>query len=132
MTPAEIWKQLTPSQRVTLLQETGSAVFGDLYKYGDDALESAGLKQRGHVTAAMSSGSARHALGRRGLLDIGQTIPMPTSAAGFHTPRTVTPLGRAVAEHGLAILRGQTAHGAKKKSAAQLDAEIAEVLGRKA
>jgi hypothetical protein len=103
VTPAEIWKKLTPSQRMTLLDDAGIRLGAD---YNNEALIRAGLKQRGHITPAFSSGSARHALGRKGLLKIGQTIAAPTTAAGFHTPRKVTTLGRAVVEHGLAILRG--------------------------
>jgi hypothetical protein len=97
---AKIWKQLTPSQRVTLLQELGPVSFDD-----HAAVVRAGLQKHGHF--ASPSGSARHALGRRGLLEIGQTITAPTSAAGFYTPRKVTTLGRAVAEHGLALLDGR-------------------------
>lgn len=130
-TVAQIWKKLTPSQRVTLLEETHPQLrYGDLHKYGDAALERAGLKQRGHVTAAMSAGSARHALGRKGLLDVGQTIAMPTSAAGFHTPRKPTALGQLVAEHGISLLGAPYEHAAKKKTPAQLDREIAEALAQ--
>ncbi|HSX23408.1 MAG TPA: hypothetical protein VLE97_11595 [Gaiellaceae bacterium] len=129
MTPAEIWKKLTPSQRVTLLAETHPQLrYGDLYRYGDPALERAGLKQRGHVTAALSSGSARHALGRKGLLDVGQTVALPTSAAGFHTPRKPTALGQQVADYGVSLLGAVPPHGAQKKTPSQLDREIAEVL----
>lgn len=99
--PAQIWKKITASQRVTLLHEAGLAY----YDYGDDALLRAGLRKRGHRIPALVSGAARHALGRKGLLDVGQTVAAPTTAAGFHTPRTVTALGRAVAEHGAVILR---------------------------
>ena len=101
-TAAQIWKKLTPSQRVTLLNELNLSYYG----YGDAALLRAGLKKRGHLLAALTSGAARHALGRKGLLDVGQTIAAPTTAAGFHTPRKVTALGRTVAEHGVALLRG--------------------------
>lgn len=129
MTPAEIWKKLTPSQRMTLLEETHPQLrYGDMYRYGDAALERAGLKQRGHVTAAQSSGSARHALGRKGLLDVGQTVALPTSAAGFHTPRKPTALGQQVADYGVSLLGAPAPHGAQKKTPAQLDREIAEVL----
>jgi hypothetical protein len=132
VTPAEIWKKLTPSQRVTLLEETHPHLrYGDLYRYGDEALVRAGLKLRGRVTAEHSSGSARHALGRKGLLDVGQTISMPTSAAGFHTPRKPTVLGQSVADHGVALLGAEYGHGpvhSTKKTAAQLDREIAEAL----
>lgn len=100
-TPAQIWKKITASQRVTLLHEAGLAY----YDYSDEALLRAGLRKRGHRIPALVSGAARHALGRKGLLDVGQTVAAPTTAAGFHTPRAVTAIGRSVAEHGLAILR---------------------------
>jgi len=123
VTPAEIWKKLTPSQRVTLLEETHPNIrYGDLYKYGDDALVRAGLKRRGHVTADQSSGSARHALGRKGLLEIGQTISMPTSAAGFHTPRKPTALGRSVADHGVSLLASAEHGGSTMKTSAVMKA----------
>ena len=83
---AQIWKELTPSQRATLLHEADLAYHGS-----DDAARlHAGLKKRGDLIPARSSGSARHALGRRGLLEIRQTVAAPTTAAGFHTPRKVT------------------------------------------
>ena len=111
MTPAEIWEKLTPSQRVTLLVETHPYLkYSDLYKYGDEALVHAGLKLRGRMSVEQSSGSARHALGRKGLLDVGQTVSMPTSAAGFHTPRKPTPLGRVVAGYGVALLEQPATH----------------------
>ena len=119
MTPAEIWKKLTPSQRVTLLKETHPQIlYRDLHTYGDAALERAGLKRRGRMAAEQASGPARHALGRRGLLEIGQPTSMPTSAAGFHTPRRPTAIGRTVADHGVALLTegASMSHAKKKKS----------------
>lgn len=129
--PAEIWKKLTPSQRVTLLEETHPHLqYRDLYKFGNEALLRAGLMRRGRSTAEHASGSARHALGRKGLLEIGQTIALPTSAAGFHTPRRATDLGRLVADHGFALLTGGSAvaHATKtKKASVNQDAALAEV-----
>ena len=107
---AQIWKKLTASQRVTLLAEAGLAYYG----YGDETLLRAGLRKRGHRIPALVSGAARHALGRKGLLDVGQTVVAPKAAAGFHTPRTVTAIGSAVAAHGLAILRGEAETRAKE------------------
>lgn len=102
---AQIWKKLTPSQRVTLLNEAGYS----LYDYSDGGLLLAGLKRSGDILPAQISGSARHALGRKGLLEIGQAVAAPTTATGFHTTRKVTPLGRAVASHGRALAEGHAA-----------------------
>lgn len=128
MTPAEIWKKLTPSQRVTLLEEAGVPYGYPKADYSDEDQVRAGIRARGASRTEWSSGAARHALGRKGLLDIGQTVAAPTTFAGFHTPRTVTTLGREVADYGQAILRG-SAHSTKK-TASQLDAEIREILAR--
>jgi hypothetical protein len=97
----QIWKKLTPSQRRALLEEANLAYSG----YDDTALIRAGIKKREHAMHPLSSGSELHVLGRKGLLEIGQVIAAPTTTAGLHTPRKITALGRAVAEHGLALLR---------------------------
>jgi hypothetical protein len=123
VTTAEIWKKLTPSQRATLLDEAGLSYLN----YGDEALYRAGLKKQGHLIPAPVSGAARHALGRKGLLDVGGTIAAPTTAAGFHTPRRVTPLGRSAAEHGVGLLRGTITREiamAKKKTARTIPAKL--------
>ncbi|HSX21412.1 MAG TPA: hypothetical protein VLE97_01405 [Gaiellaceae bacterium] len=111
MTPAEIWKKLTPSQRVTLLREAGI----ETYDVPSEIAIAVGIQPRRHSVPAGPSGTARHALGRRGLLAIGQTIPMPTSAAGFHTPRELTPLGREVVAYARALLGGAPSTHATKK-----------------
>ena len=94
-----IWSQLTASMRVTLLREAG------LSTEGTEARQiEAGIRRPGCIRHEDSSGAARHALGRRGLLVIGQTVPMPGSGPGFHTPRTITELGQAVAKYGRSLL----------------------------
>lgn len=79
----EIWTTLAGGQRATLLQEAG---FG-----------SGSYTDRNGRTW-YSSGSARHALGRKCLLLVGQTEIALTTHAGFHTPRKVTEIGWYVAE----------------------------------
>lgn len=135
MTAVEIWKKLTPSQRMTLLDDAGVRVWD--WDVPAEIAIAAGIQQRGHMTYANPSGTARHALSRRGLLSIGQTVPMPTSAAGFHTPRELTPLGREVVDYALGLLREAPPHHAAKKVSMpkkthrQLEREIAVVLKKR-
>lgn len=100
MTPSKIWRSLSPSMRATLLGEAGLPIGSPSI----DALIEAGLAKPGWDRPAFASGAARRALGRRGLLEIGQTVPMPGSGPGWHTPRTVTDIGRQVAEYGRSLL----------------------------
>lgn len=94
-----IWGQLTASMRVTLLREAGLSTDGTEARQIE-----AGIRRPGCIRHEDPSGAARHALGRRGLLEIGQTVPMPGSGPGFHTPRTLTELGQAVAVYGRSLL----------------------------
>lgn len=78
--PLDIWKTLTKAQRATLVAEVdpvAARAFG------------------------VGCGSARHALARRGLLVVGQPTAAPGSGPGWHTPRAVTDLGRAVVTAGI-------------------------------
>lgn len=97
---ARIWRRLTPSMRVTLLEEASLGTDGT-----EEHQIAAGIRHPGTWRREDSSGAARHALGRRGLLEVGQAVLAPGSGPGWHTPRTITELGRAVAAHGHSLLR---------------------------
>jgi hypothetical protein len=100
---ARIWRGLTPSMRVTLLGEAGRSVGGT-----EARQIAAGVRRPNTSRREDASGTARRALGRRGPLEIGQTVPAPESGPGWHTPRSITELGRAVAEYGHSLLRSET------------------------
>jgi hypothetical protein len=96
----KIWASLTPSMRVSLLDETGLVPA----ETGLAALVAAGLALPGLDRPAFPSGAARHALAQRGLLEIAPAVPMARSGPGWHSPRRVTDLGHQVAAAGLAPL----------------------------
>ncbi len=98
----KLWRGLTPSMRVTLLAEAGLDIPEGM---GIEALRTAGLAKAGWDRPAFPTGAARHALARRGLLEVGETLLAVLSGPGWHTPRCVTDLGQAVAEAGFGLIR---------------------------
>jgi hypothetical protein len=96
---ARAWDGLSASMRVTLLNEAGVSLGSS-----EERQIAAGIREPGWLRCEDPSGAALHALGRRGLLVVGKTVLAPGSGPGWHTPRTVTDLGRRVAAHGGALL----------------------------
>lgn len=104
-----LWKKLTPSQRVTLLYETKTEVSAIKEEYKAD------LYEKGTYSVANTSGAARHALGRKGLLDIEGTVSAPTTYAGFHTIRKPTELGYVLIEFVTGKKKSNSVHLLKRE-----------------
>lgn len=97
-----IWAKLTKSMRATLLDEAG--LLHMARSAPEEAQIRAGLRDPNWVRIEHPSNSARKALGKRGLLNIGETEYAPKTFTGWHTKRSLTPLGERVAQHALSLL----------------------------
>jgi hypothetical protein len=130
---AEIWKSLTPRQRLELLGAAETSVHEVVDPYDTETDEViAEVKARvgiddPHLGFYTWSRTTRGALVKKGLLKIA-----PIQGAIDLANVVLTPLGRRAVEHAKSIMRravsAAEAIAEKKKSARQLDTEIAEVL----